>query len=81
MRLFNIEYPNSYFIVGLLGAGIARSVVATRYELNDLGVGVRVLTGSKMFFFHVVQTGSKAHPAPYPMGIWGSLHGGKEAGA
>jgi hypothetical protein len=32
-------------------------------------------------FLHVVQTGSEAHPASYPMGTEGSFSGNKAAGA
>jgi hypothetical protein len=32
-------------------------------------------------FLHVVQTGSGAHPASYPMGTGGSFPGGEAAGA
>jgi hypothetical protein len=40
--------------------------MATGYELDDRGVGVRVPVGSS--FLHVVQTGSGAYPASCPMG-------------
>jgi hypothetical protein len=36
-----------------------------RYGLDDREVGVRVPVGTKILFFHVVQTGSEAHPASY----------------
>jgi hypothetical protein len=43
---------------------------ATGYGLNDRVSGVRFPTGAGNFsLFHRVQTGSGAHPAPYPMGI------------
>jgi hypothetical protein len=53
--------------------------IVTGYGLDDRGVAVRVLLGPRIFF-HVVQTGSGAHPASYPMGTWGSFPGGKAAG-
>jgi hypothetical protein len=37
--------------------------------------------GQEFSPLHVVQTGSKAHLASYPMGNWGSFPGGKAAGA
>jgi hypothetical protein len=43
--------------------------IATGYGLDDRGVGVRVPD--------VVQTGSEAHPASYPMGTGGSFPEGK----
>jgi hypothetical protein len=54
--------------------------IETGYGLDDLGVGVRV-PGQEFSFLHVVQTGSGAHPASYPMGTGDSLPGGKAAGA
>jgi hypothetical protein len=49
--------------------------IATSYGLNDQGVAVRVLLESRIFSFHVIQTGSWAHTASYLMGTVG-----KEAG-
>jgi hypothetical protein len=54
---------------------------ATGYVLDDGGVGVRVPVGSRFSLLHVVQTGSGAHPASYPMGTRGSFLGGKAAEA
>jgi hypothetical protein len=51
--------------------------IATGYGLDDRGVGVRVPVGSRIFFLHVVQTGSGAHPTSYSMD---SFPGGKTAG-
>jgi hypothetical protein len=51
------------------------------YELHDLGVGVQVPEGEEFSFLHVVQTGSGAHPSPYPKHIGGTLSGCKAAGA
>jgi hypothetical protein len=55
--------------------------IATGYGLEDQEVGVRVLMGQEFSFLHVVQTGSGAHPASYPMGNAGSYIGDKTAGA
>jgi hypothetical protein len=54
--------------------------IATDYGLDDRGVGVRVPIGSRIFSLHVVQTGSGAHPASYPMGTRGSSPGVKRPG-
>jgi hypothetical protein len=54
--------------------------IATGYALNNQGVGVRVPVGSRIFFLHVVQTGSEVHPSSYPMGTGGSFSGGKAVG-
>jgi hypothetical protein len=42
--------------------------------------GVRVPVGQEFSFLHVVQAGSGAHPASYPMGTGGSFLAGKAAG-
>jgi hypothetical protein len=42
---------------------------------------VRVPVGSEFSLLHVVQTGSGAHPASYPMGTGSSFPGGKAAEA
>jgi hypothetical protein len=55
--------------------------IATGYGLDDRGVGVRVPVGSEYSLLHIVQTGSGAHPASYPMGTGGSFPDGKAAGA
>jgi hypothetical protein len=55
--------------------------IATAYGLDDQGVGVRVPVGSEFSLLHVVQTGSGAHLASYPMGTGSSFLGGEEAGA
>jgi hypothetical protein len=54
--------------------------IATAYGLDDRGVGVRVLVGSGFSLLHIVQTGSGAHPASYPMGARSYFPGGKAAG-
>jgi hypothetical protein len=56
--------------------------IVTGYRLDVRGVAVRVPVGSRMFSsIHIVQTGSGAHPASYPMVTGGSFPGGKAAGA
>jgi hypothetical protein len=55
--------------------------IAAGCELDDLGVGVRVPVGSRIFLLYGVQTGSGAHPTSYRMGTWGSFAGGKATGA
>jgi hypothetical protein len=55
--------------------------VVTGYGLDGRGVGVRVPVGVRFSPLHVVQTGSGAHPASYPMGTGGSFPRGKAAGA
>jgi hypothetical protein len=47
--------------------------IATAYGLDDLGVGVRVPLGSRIFSLHVVQTGSGVHRTSYPRGTGGSF--------
>jgi hypothetical protein len=43
--------------------------IATGYRLNDQMIGVRFSAGTGNFsLLHRVQTGSRAHPASYPMG-------------
>jgi hypothetical protein len=51
--------------------------IVTGYGLDDRGVGVGVQVGSRIFLLHVFQTGSRAHPASYPMGTGGSFYGSK----
>jgi hypothetical protein len=55
--------------------------IATGYGLDDRGVGVRVPVGQEFSLHHVLQTGSGARPASYPMGTGDSFPGGKAAGA
>jgi hypothetical protein len=51
--------------------------IETGYGLDDQGVGVRVPVGEKFVLLHVVQAGSRAHPASCPIGIKASFLGGK----
>jgi hypothetical protein len=54
--------------------------IATGYGLEKRGIGVPS-PGRVKNFLHVVQTGSEAHPASYPLGSGGSFLGGKAAEA
>jgi hypothetical protein len=47
--------------------------IATGYGLEGRGVGVRVPAEARFSFLHVVQTGSGAHSASYPVGTGSSL--------
>jgi hypothetical protein len=56
--------------------------IATDCGLDDRMIGVRFPAGAGKFSLrHRVQTGSGAHPASYPMGIWGYFSGVKAARA
>jgi hypothetical protein len=50
--------------------------IATGYELDDRGIGVRIPVVSRIF-----QTGSGVHPAYYPMGTGDSFTEDKAARA
>jgi hypothetical protein len=50
------------------------------YGLDNLEVGVRVSVGARFYPLHVVQTGSGAHSASYPVSTGGFSPGGKAAG-
>jgi hypothetical protein len=54
--------------------------IATGYGLDDGGVRDRVPVESRISVLHVVQTGSGAHPASYPMGTGCAFAGGKAVG-
>jgi hypothetical protein len=64
-----------YVFIGDTSIGIA-----TGYELEDRGVGVRVPVEQEFSFLHVLQTGSGVHPASYVMDNGCSFPGGKAAG-
>jgi hypothetical protein len=54
--------------------------IGLEYGLDDRGSTVRFPAGAGNFSpHHRVQNGFGAHPLYYPMGIWGSLPGGKAA--
>jgi hypothetical protein len=55
--------------------------IATGYVLDDRGVEFESPKGQDFSLFHIVQTGSGAHPVCSPMGTEGSFPGGKAAGA
>jgi hypothetical protein len=55
--------------------------IATGHVLDGRGFGVPVTIGVRFAPPHVVQTGSDAHSAPYPIGTGGSFPGSKAAGA
>jgi hypothetical protein len=54
--------------------------IATVYELDDRGVGVRVPVGSEFSLLHIVQNCFGAHSASYPVGTRGSFPGSKATG-
>jgi hypothetical protein len=62
---------NLYLSLGSRDSSVG---IATCYELEDRGVGVRVPAGSRIF--HVVQTGTGAHGTLFPKGTKGSFPGG-----
>jgi hypothetical protein len=77
-KLVILYYPYegiSVFIVSLiryyilvisrkkLGTRYSVIGIATGYGLDDREVGIRVPVGSIISFLHVVQTGSRVHPA------------------
>jgi hypothetical protein len=57
--------------------------IATGYALDARGKGseFEFRYGQEYSFLHVVQIGSGAHPASYPMGTGGSFPGSKAARA
>jgi hypothetical protein len=76
----NVNVAN-YLCFPLLESWDSLVSIGTGYGLDDQGVGVRVPTGSRNFLLRSVHTGSKAHPASYPMGTRGPFPGGKATGA
>jgi hypothetical protein len=56
--------------------------IALGYGLDDRDSRVRFpARAGNLSLHHLVQNGSGAHPASYPMGTEGSFPGGKSAGA
>jgi hypothetical protein len=55
--------------------------IATGHGWTTEGSEFESRQGQEFSLLHVVQTGSAAHPALYPMGTRGSFPGGKAAGA
>jgi hypothetical protein len=77
----NHKHATDLFIpTAKIGSPDSSVVIATGYGLDDGGFGVRVPLGSRIPLLHVVQTGSEAHLASYPMGTRGSPPGVKQPG-
>jgi hypothetical protein len=54
--------------------------IVSDYGLDDRVIEVRSPTGAEDFSSsHCVQTGSEAHPAPYPVGTGGKARPGRDA--
>jgi hypothetical protein len=73
-------YPvNSTRTIESLGSSVG---IALGYELDDWDSRARFPAGAGNFsLHHLVQNGSGAHPASYPMGTRGSYAEGKAARA
>jgi hypothetical protein len=80
--------PNHHYVKGIWVTTVEVKVltgsvfgIVTAYGLDDGGVGVRVLVGSRIFtsLYHLDWLG--VHPTSYQMGTGGSFPGGKAAGA
>jgi hypothetical protein len=54
--------------------------IVTSYGMDDRGVGFLVPVGSIIFLLTFIQTGSVAHPTPYPMGTGPISPRGKHPG-
>jgi hypothetical protein len=54
--------------------------IVTGYRLDDQQIRVWVPVGLEFSLFYVIQAGSGAHPASYPIGTGGSFPRGKAAG-
>jgi hypothetical protein len=54
--------------VAIIGSRVSVVGIVTGYGLDDRGVGFRVWLGSRIFFLHVLQTGSMVHPISCPKG-------------
>jgi hypothetical protein len=54
--------------------------IVTDYGLDDQGVGFESEWWQEFLLLHIVQNGSGAHPASYPVSTGGSLLWGKAAG-
>jgi hypothetical protein len=80
LGLYILKKRNSFYYKHLSKSQDSTVGIATGYGLDDQGVGVQVPVGAKKILFHVIHTGSGAHPAPYPMGTGGSFPRGKAAG-
>jgi hypothetical protein len=67
--------------ISLNGSRDSAVGIATGYGLDDLGVGVRVLVGSRIFSSPRRPDRLRAHSASYSIGTGGSFPKGKAAGA
>jgi hypothetical protein len=75
VRMF--EFPTTVCI----GARKAQLVWRLATGWTTEGSEFESRQSQELSLLHVVQTGSGAHPASYPMGTGGSFSGGKAAGA
>jgi hypothetical protein len=77
-----IQAFNPLAIISARGSRDSSVGIALGYGLDYRGSRVRFLAGTGNFslLHHHVQNGFGAYPASYPMGIGGSLPGGKAAG-
>jgi hypothetical protein len=66
-----------YSVIFYYGAGIVQSVS----RLATGWLEFESLYGKEFYFLHVVQIGSRAHPASYPMGTGDSFPEGKAGSA
>jgi hypothetical protein len=67
----SIQHFNFCVLLSQRGSRDSAVGIATGYGLDDKGVAVRFLAVQDFSPLHVVQTGSGAHPASYPMGTGG----------
>jgi hypothetical protein len=65
-----------FIIFFFMSRGSSGSIVSD-YGLDDQAIEVRSPTRTDFSSSPCVQTGSEAHPAPYPMGTGGPFPGGK----
>jgi hypothetical protein len=73
------ESTSSHFYVTLPPTSLHTFEVIS--SLQDFPTKMLHRQGQEFSHLHIVQTGSGAHLASYPMGTGGSLPGGKAAGA
>jgi hypothetical protein len=72
------KQPFKYYFGIILTDTVSRGSavgIVTSYGLDNRRVGVRVLVGSEFSLLRIVQTGSVAHAASYPMGTRGKATG------
>jgi hypothetical protein len=72
-KLERYKYPGT----DLIETEVTSSSIVSDYGLDDREIEVRSPTGADFSSSPCVQTGSGAHPAPYPMGTGGSFPEGK----